>query len=76
MVKGELKKLLTVKDVAKLLSVAQSTVYSWVLSGDIPYYKLGKAIRFKDEDVLQWLELHRRENMKAKQLARLMRKRL
>jgi len=76
MVKGELKKLLTVKDVAKLLSVAQSTVYSWVLSGDIPYYKLGKAIRFKEEDVLQWLELHRRENMKAKQLARLMRKRL
>ena len=76
MVKGELKKLLTVKDVAKLLIVAQSTVYSWVLSGDIPYYKLGKAIRFKEEDVLQWLELHRRENMKAKQLARLMRKRL
>jgi len=76
MVKGELKKLLTVKDVAKLLSVAQSTVYSWVVSGDIPYYKLGKAIRFKEEDVLQWLELHRRENMKAKQLARLMRKRL
>ena len=53
--------LLTPKQVAKLLSCTPSTIYSWVAGGTIPYYKIGRLIRFKLEDIEGWLEELRKD---------------
>ena len=50
-------KLLTPKEVAEMLRVSVKTVYSWVNSGRIPYYKLaGSVVRFKEDEILKWIE--------------------
>lgn len=47
---------LTVKDVARYLSVSQSTVNKWMNESKIAYVKLpGKGVRFKKEWVEGWM---------------------
>ena len=54
-------KLLTAKEISEMLSVRERTVYGWAHMDFIPHYKLGKCIRFREEDVVNWLELRRAE---------------
>jgi len=53
-------KLLTRKDVASLMQVTPLTVDRWRADHGLPYFKLGGssngAVRFKEEDVLEWVE--------------------
>ena len=52
-------KLLTVDQVAKMLSCATSTAYELVSQGDIPGYKIGPrkgGIRVDEADVRAYLE--------------------
>ncbi len=48
---------MTIEDVADMLKVARSTVYKFKNMG-MPFIKIGKTIRFKDADVVQWVESH------------------
>lgn len=48
---------LTVEDVAGMLKVARSTVYKFKEMG-MPFIKIGKTIRFKDDEVMDWVESH------------------
>lgn len=48
---------LTIEDVAKMLKVARSTVYKYKEMG-MPFIKIGKTIRFKDNDIMEWVESH------------------
>ena len=54
-------KLLEAHDVADMLNVKLSTVYTWVLEGYLPAIKLGKLVRFKLDEVLEWIEGNRVE---------------
>lgn len=45
---------LTVKDVAQFFGVTEITVYRWATAKFIPHYKLGGAIRFDRNEVLDW----------------------
>jgi len=54
-------KLLEAHDVAEMLNVKLSTVYTWVLEGYLPAIKLGKLVRFKLDEVLEWIEGNRVE---------------
>jgi excisionase family DNA binding protein len=49
-------KLLTVKDLSELLSVKQSTLYSWAAKGSIPSLKLNGLLRFDIEEISDWLK--------------------
>jgi len=51
-----MKRLLTVDEVAKVLSVRKSTVYQWVHLRLIPHIKVGRFVRFKEEDIERWLK--------------------
>jgi len=51
-----MRKLLTVEEVAELLSVKKSTIYSWTHSGFIPHVKLGNKLRFKESEIEKWIE--------------------
>ncbi|MEI8215956.1 MAG: helix-turn-helix domain-containing protein [Eubacteriales bacterium] len=56
---------LTIEDVAEMLKVARSTVYKFKEMG-MPFIKLGKTIRFKDAEVVEWVESHTVSNDSSK----------
>ena len=45
---------LTVKDVARLLSVSEKTVYRWIRQGDLPAYRVHEQYRFNRAEILEW----------------------
>ena len=48
--------LIEAKDVAEILNVKLTTVYTWALEGYLPAFKLGKLVRFRHDEVLAWIE--------------------
>jgi len=48
--------LITEQELARHLKICHRQLYSWRMSGMIPYFKLGKAVRFRVVDVAQALE--------------------
>jgi excisionase family DNA binding protein len=56
---------LTIQEVSEYLHIKPATLYSKVESGDLPYYKLGRLLRFKLEDIDRWMETHRRDSSGA-----------
>ena len=51
-----MSKLLTPHEMAEYLGVKVSTIYQWTHIGYIPHMKLGRFVRFKENDVLEWLD--------------------
>jgi excisionase family DNA binding protein len=48
-----------IEEVCQYLNVKRSTAYSLVESGSIPFYRIGRLLRFKPEDVKSWMETRR-----------------
>ena len=49
--------LLTVKKLSPFLGVHTNTVYKWVKQGEIPYVKIKGRIRFKKEEIEEYLKI-------------------
>lgn len=49
-------KLLSVGEVAACLQVKISTVYQYVNAGKIPCVKVGRRVRFREEDIEAWIK--------------------
>lgn len=47
--------LLTVRDVTSLLRVSRATVYNWVNSEQIPYFRINSVVRFSLNRLEAWL---------------------
>lgn len=62
--------LLTLPEVAELLSVAERTVYLWAQQGRIPAFKLGSSWRFNQSDIEYWLESQRNATAGQSRLSR------
>ncbi len=50
-----MEKLLTIDELAEVLSVKKSTIYQWVHLGLIPHIKVGRLLRFKEGNIQKWL---------------------
>ena len=48
--------LITEQELARHLKICRRQLYSWRMSGLIPFFKLGKAVRFRVADVVAALE--------------------
>ncbi len=48
--------ILTLKEVAEYLKLAEKTAYRLALEGKLPGFKVGGSWRFKREDILKWIE--------------------
>jgi excisionase family DNA binding protein len=48
--------ILTLKEVADYLKLAEKTAYRLAAEGKLPGFKVGGSWRFKKEDVLLWIE--------------------
>ena len=47
---------MTEQDLARHLKICRRQLYSWRMGGLIPYFKLGKAVRFRVADVAAAIE--------------------
>jgi excisionase family DNA binding protein len=47
--------LLRVPEVAQLLRVRASTVYTWTEAGILPSYRVGRLLRFSRTEIEEWL---------------------
>ena len=52
----------TVKELAKLLRVTEMTIYRLVKRGELPAYHIGRAMRFRRDDIEAFLKRHRVRN--------------
>ncbi len=50
-----MQKLLTIDELAEVLSAKKSTIYQWVHLGLIPHIKVGRLLRFREGDIEKWL---------------------
>lgn len=48
--------ILTLKEVAAYLKLAEKTAYKLAAEGKLPGFKVGGSWRFKREDVEKWIE--------------------
>ncbi len=48
--------ILTLKEVAEYLKLAEKTAYRLASEGKLPGFKVGGSWRFKSEDVEKWIE--------------------
>lgn len=55
--------ILTLKEVAKYLKLADKTAYKLAAEGKLPGFKVGGSWRFKREDIDQWIEEKKRKKM-------------
>lgn len=44
-------KWLTISEACNYLEISEQTMFRWMRSGKITYYKVGKSTRFKEEDL-------------------------
>ncbi len=54
----------TIKELSKFLKVKESTLYSWVHNGLIPYHKLNGLVRFDMEEIKTWVKASHKETQK------------
>jgi len=52
-------KFLTIEDVSEMLQVTRTTVYNLKKQG-LPFIKIGKNIRFDQEEVVKWVRSNSR----------------
>lgn len=60
-----MEKLLTVEQLSELIQISRSTFYEWTHTGFIPHYKFPKGVRFKEEEVDNWLKKRLRKGRSA-----------
>lgn len=48
-------KLVTIKEISAFLKVKESTIYSWVHTDAIPFYKLNGLLRFDMSEIEEWV---------------------
>ena len=53
--------ILTLKEVAEYLKLAEKTAYRLAAEGKLPGFKVGGSWRFKREDVSAWIEQQKKE---------------
>lgn len=53
--------LLNVREVSEYLRVPKSRVYALVESRSLPFYRVGRLLRFRKADIDSWLNKHKSE---------------
>jgi excisionase family DNA binding protein len=61
-----MKEVLNAHEACGLLQIAKPTLYRHVRSGDIPAFRIGKALRFHKESLEKWMELRVAEDTSAR----------
>jgi|TARA_B100002003_G_scaffold242452_1_gene265453 excisionase family DNA binding protein len=57
----EMKRLLTFEEAKELLGIKSSTLYAWVNMRKIKHIKLGRLLKFRQDDIEEFIELSMRD---------------
>lgn len=57
----EQTKYLTIRQISEHLQIKSSTLYAWVTQGKIPFVRIHRLIRFRQEEIDRWLESFNQE---------------
>jgi len=60
--------ILTLKEVAKYLKLAEKTAYRLAAEGKLPGFKVGGSWRFKESDIEKWIEEQKHKSQNWKEL--------
>jgi excisionase family DNA binding protein len=55
-----LEPLVNARELGELLGFASGTIVDWAEQGQLPHFRVGGRLRFRESEVLQWLEERRR----------------
>jgi len=61
-------RLIDIPTLSSLLSVKPKTIYDWVHRNTIPHIKLGKLVRFDENEIKKWLENKKSNSNKVRNL--------
>jgi len=59
-------KYLTIEDVSEMLQVTRTTIYNLKKRG-MPFIKLGKTIRFDQDEVIDWIKANNERTVKQEE---------
>jgi excisionase family DNA binding protein len=59
------QKLIGITQLAEILDVPKSWLYSRTRTNEIPHYKIGKYRKFDESEVFEWLKLQSDQAKKA-----------
>ncbi|MBI3291877.1 MAG: helix-turn-helix domain-containing protein [Elusimicrobia bacterium] len=54
-----IEQLVSIKTLGQLLEVPEKTIRTWVWKRQVPYYKLGKLIRFSVGEIRTWYRIRK-----------------
>jgi len=60
--------LLTSRELATILGFSASTVQDWYETGQLPGFRIGGRLRFRQSEVLEWLEERRNVHPEREQV--------
>jgi excisionase family DNA binding protein len=55
------KELLNTRETSEFLGISKNTLYEWIVQKKIPYFKVGRLVKFKREDLEGWLKKKKME---------------
>jgi excisionase family DNA binding protein len=55
----EFENLITKKELVTALGISSSFISKLMASGELPYFKIGRAVRFRISEISEWLEKYR-----------------
>lgn len=58
-------KLIDVPTLSRLLNVKEKTIYDWIRRDYVPYLKLGRLIRFDEDEIKEWLKSKKSDKLSA-----------
>ena len=56
--------IMTVKELADYLKIAEKTAYRFASEGKVPGFKVGSALRFRKSEIDEWMKRQSDEGMK------------
>jgi excisionase family DNA binding protein len=58
------KQLLDTKEASEFLGISKNTLYEWIIQKKIPHIKVGRLVKFRKEDLEEWLKKRTQEERK------------
>jgi excisionase family DNA binding protein len=52
-------KLLTYVEMSNRINVKKNTLAQWVMQKRIPHIKIGRLVRFDENEVIKWFDSHK-----------------
>lgn len=53
-----MSRLLTMVEASEYLGISKLTMYGWVSARKIRFVKIGRLVKFKQQDLDQWIDRH------------------